>query len=715
MVSNLDVQRNGFWRLHELRRWLLTDADRHKAPAAGWTHPRAADVRRPGTRVTKVGDHLRVTSNTPGTWLTRDESFRIAAGLNKEGRHIVPAYVHSEKVDRPEDSCGGYNFLDLDNGSLDDPEGKGQAFFDRIVEAFLVRWPDALRVETVSGNGRQHILYIADPADYALWQSDGKQTREALGAPQWKVEWWSPFGDGRYRCFTNRWIGEKPGPDHCLPVIRHAELMDFFDTDLAGLWKKDDATERREKAAAAQNRYDETPYPPDAILAMSEKGAALRVSHYLAEQGRPLVMLDGGQIYVPLRSGVLSVIGADPGGVGNRALTALRWEADQAIAPDFMNCAESEKGAMVRHQREFLAWCNSRGARFTSALCGSVAGLAESEPYGDLIRQTTETGGPLTMAALNPIPLGEALYALSDGQVYSSRRRAVMTPDEAYQGLRTTDAPALTEPWVPGAYEPNPDKCKSTGQLYAALLLRAWGDSWPLLVFLTIRPIKDYGCGVLVDSNSDTGKTSLLTSLEDLGLAGWATNPKWAEGRSETRNFNYLADNLCRHRLVVLDDLTQPVDEMTRAIPVTPIKSVIGAPVLSYEVKNAHPVTRPRQGNLIITGNYDLLINVDDPGIKNRLLFIPPPVYDPDLDPRISGLDPQWRGHPDCKAAILDAYFEQVHRIGVSHSPPYTNESHNASEHIRLQHLECYEGWRAKNTKGKGKGKGGDGGAESDG
>ena len=424
-----------------------------------------------------------------------------------------------------------------------------------------------------------------------------------------------------------------------------------------------------------------------------------------------ITMLDNGQLLIPLDSGLLAPVDAPR---GERELTAVRREAVKSIKDEFFACAEDERDAMAIHQREFLAWCESRGTRHSEGICASLRGLAaEKGSMSAYIRQYSENDTPLQPTDLNSIPIDDSLFALSDGQVYSARYKANLNKLECFSRLRTTDAPTVRERWMPGAYIADPDQCETEGQRYAAYIIRAWGDSWPLLVYMTLQPRKANGCGVLIGAESDRGKTTLPTILQTLGLAHFSKNPKWLDGGGggDLPRFNYMAKELCRNRLVVLDELTKKAGECKSPAPATQLKYLTGAIYLPYETKNAHPVTELRQGNLLITGNYDLLIDIDDPAIADRVFFIPPPAYEPALHRDAGGMNPAYANDKACRQAILDAYFAEVHRIGDNHRPPYTNDSDLETQDMRESHRQTYADWRAMQRQGKSKGKSG----ESDG
>ena len=721
---------NSYHHLHNLRRWILTEASAGKKPAARWRHPRADEVGPGQGRLTVDQRNFHVTSNTPSTWLTYDEASAKTREISTDERRIVPAYVHSVKVDRPQDDCGGFIFLDLDNGTGDDPEGKGIAFFDTLVSAFLARWPDALRVRTVSGDPRQHILCIFDPADRDLWTLDGKQTRVAEGAPEWKVEWWNPFGGGRYRCFTNDWLGDKPADDHRLPVISHAELTDFFANDLAGLWVYDKATQERKRQAEGKARGPgrppgvssaAIPYPGNVAYQKAEFGAAFRIARYMAEKEMPITRLDDGTLYIALETGVLAPLDDSPASKGNTRLAAVRYAADIAAGEEMVDTCESEddREAMKAHQSDFLHWCRERPGQFNVSVQASIHAFALNPGYKGLLRQgkglvseESELEAPLTQLDLNSVPRGESHFALADGNVYGTRNQAHLNPSECYAGLRTTDAPTLRELWVPGAYQPDPALCDSEGQRYAALLLRAWGPSWPLLVWLTIKPRKANSVGVLVSEFINRGKSTLPDILQKVGLARVQNDaPRWLEGIAGPKpRFDYLAKELCHQRLVVFDEFTKPLGEVKGPVQATNLKSLTGATSLDYEVKNAHPVKELRQANMLIIGNKDLLIDLDDPAVEERVFFIPVPAMEPGLDPAQGGMDKEVANDLSCRRAIIDAYFDQVHRVEGDYEPPYIPTTRGVAEGIADRHKQFYADWRSMQaSKQKGKSSGEEG------
>ncbi len=595
----------------------------------------------------------------------------------------------------------GFNFLDLDNGSRDDPDGLGAECFRQVINTFLERWPDAPIAESLSGNGRCHILHNADPKDRAAWSNDKKQTYIAHGAPEWKVEFWDPYGQGRYRIFTDRWLNGD-ADQAPLPTITHTELREFFQTILAQLWRPEPPKRPVGRPPAAD---PDIPYPDGTHLAQTEQGAALRVAQRQLEQERPMVMLDDGTCYIARDSGLLVQIRTDqPLGAGSRLFASEIRKANHAATQEFTeDRSEAELPTYRHYQDQFITWADSRPANFPDKVLRHLTILAEDEAEHPQLIWHQQNRAPLTQANLNPQPPKDSLYPLADGRIYSTARSDVLSPEEVYHDLHTDDVARLTRTWVPGAFQPDAGKCQPQGQTYAAWLLQAWADSFKLLVFASTRPRKECGFSIMI-GHPDRGKTTMLDIWQTLGLCNKTNQPLRDQSRSGIRPFDYLAAALCKERLVFLDELATPLEENPKPIPSGPLKALTGQTTLTYETKFKDEVTRTRRGNLLGVGNHPLLLDAANPAIRERLLFIPEPKEVEALKPH-HGLPPGLRNTAECLDAILDAYLQEASRQSKSKndSPPFTAASSRESRKIRAQHEAHYAAWQEQQRRKQGR------------
>ena len=631
----------GDWK--ETRRWMVVTHE--KNPAADWIHPRRNQRRQ--RRVNQTS--FKTTSSTAEYWLTYAEAMAVIEA--NPGRRLYPAYVYSKKHLKDNENPN-VNFLDLDIHPENNPEGHDAVKWrDAVVGLFLASVPELRPGISLSGTGR-HLVFAMDPAERTQWESLGKLTeipawdvgpdRKLLGAA--KLEMWNPWGDGRYEVFTGIYDGEGPDTNDLIPQIPFATIM--------GLLEQLPDRYIKESLSSGAKDLSEVPYPPGPEFAWSELGQAYRLAYSDAAAERHITIIAEGKVYI-----------ADDQGVGHD-LATTRGRSICGARLFEINRETSARLAKINvaFAEVFQAYIDSVRMSQLTGIVQHLLTFPESNSFKGLVRHTeSQAGARLTSSSLNLDFVGgkrRPWIVGADGMVRDIASGAPLKFAAVLSRRITSDRTPLKVSHVEGALDRDND-----GARYVQAVSEAWGESLRLVAWLMLAPRKTAG---FVIAPWDLGKSLLFSGLQAAGLAAVFDDevPSRLRVKGRRSNFDYLAKAMTEVTLGVDDDV--PTVEASEAveISVTGIKTLVGSTTLGYEIKGEDRVSPRRRGSLLLTSNAPgPLLNTGSPALKNKLLFILPPLYHSLLDSSADGLDPDILFTPDGQAALVDLMLREMRRV----------------------------------------------------
>ena len=675
----------------DTRRWILVE--RNKTPAAGWIHPRPNH-----RRERQVNQRTyKVTSTTPGSWLTWAESVAVM-GVDRT-RHLYPAYVYSGQ--NAEDNANPHvNFLDIDAHPENNPEGHDAAKWrDDVVDLFLDAVPDLRPVNSVSGTG-QHLVFAMDPTERPQWESLEKIEEKPywsvgpngkfLGAA--KLEMWNAWAGGRYQLFTGKYDGQAPALDDAIPLLP-------FPTFIALLEQIPDRyTNTEGKVYGAANNSGHQDYPSGAEYARSELGHAYRLAYSEAAANRHMIVISEGKVYIIDAQGVGHDLGTNRG----RSVAGARlFEINHEIA---VRLARMGPG----FGETFQNFVDGFRMNALTGIISRILTFPESDAFNGLVRyRDSDAGARLTSSSLNLDYIGGTRRPWIIGADGMVRDIASGNPLEFAAVVRrriTSDRTPLKVGHVEGALDQD-----NNGARYVRAISEAWGESLRLVAWLMLAPRKTAG---IVLGPWDVGKSLLFSGLQAAGLASMFDDdvPSRLRARGRRSHFDYLAKALTEVTLAVVDDV--PTVEASEAIEisVTGIKTVVGSTTLGYEAKGEDRVNPRRQGSLLITCNEPgPLLNTANPALRNKLLFICPPHHHPLLDSSAGGMDPDLLFTPDAQAALVDLMLREMRGVITWKGPRFDMQNLTASQQtyhnetlieVGSGYLQYKDEQKAKSKKG---------------
>ena len=619
-----------YGELKERYRWIVAHTAGSKKPAADWTHPRSFTDASGNTRhkvknlgkggLAVTGQGIRVTSNSPETWLTYAESLEVCRTQFTAGS-VLPAYVHGNPPGGEDDTP--LLFLDAD---ITDEQYRDWA--KGVADEIGTLLPDGHPwMKSCGGNGR-HLITALHPDDRADWlwffnlrPIEHGRPRNKLTPPDdpqggaAKIEWWNyVIGGGRYRIVTDEFPGAARWLDtDFVPVIRYADWAKLPTVAAYISNCKDDDQ--------SQDDEDEE-YPSDLLFERSNRGEAERFINFYAMHEEPVMWTPDTGVYIPGEHGVL--IGIDTGEFVNEVYRR-RPEVIQRFADSLEQGYSRPKSA-----KALLDY--RRSGDTVRRAGGVVEAIKAIAPTHELVVDRTKEGVPITVKDLNkrttPNWVARTRYGILDlvtGQTLAG--------EAAARRLITTDLAAT--PFNPDI----PIQDTDAAMVIAKAVRESWGWNpagkpcgWLQLLWMMSHPwAKAFG---VLYGDGDRGKTTMYELLEILQFAYIIQEEaigSFMEGK-ETPRFNQITKAFMTYPLVVMDEMANQNQERDtkdgntgkdRVVGLRAVKTVSGQTVMKREVKHLNdPEKGGRQGMLTIVGNHPPLLDLRDRTMSSRIIII---------------------------------------------------------------------------------------------
>ena len=638
--------------IEKRRRWLIADyEDENKNPASGWKHPREKHSNRTDI-VKNVSGYLYCTAKTPKTWLDYNEALDIIASNDKNGVWY-PAYVHSKTTTTAQHSNRGLIFIDFDYHPEYDEWGDGIIWMTECIEKFTEFFGDIPMYKTVSENG-YHILFECFSQDSKLWDKHGHGSIECPYDPDiGKIEWWSPFSaGGRYRIYTGAWDIDN---NDTIPNLSYSDWIEYTES--------------------LEQEQKESEYPLDIKYELSEAGDAYRIASYFDKLGYPIISNNKMVLFVTDPNTGISYSFKDPDSHAYPIIKSLYRQISESYAIELDEIGES-------FAKEFRQ--KTKSIDSSRYLNGVIEHLEYNSFSNDRkgMYKIIHRGNYINDMDMNKeyftINDRDSLLITSDRRVFSLAKKEVLEPEKVYDRLITGD---LTH--SSSYYRDDVVNFNTVESTYAKKLVESWGDSFDLIIWLLGGDRKKIG---VTYGGGDLGKTALFSGLEHLGLTRLFGEPMnhMLVGPGRKPDFDLVDNALTQFPIVCFDECANDdktgKETIDRPFATAKMKSWAGKSTAVYNDKFVRASIRRKKGNIFLLGNYVPLINAYDDMLKQRLLYIAPPKFDPWLRqyPR------ETIYNSDAQLMLLYLVAERFDKVCNFSDPPMTAEQ----EHELPYHIE---------------------------